>query len=163
MNYDKVLAINNRPHNYCLITNIPNLESALHSTGQAPLRLYQLTKPSTESPIYASTMRTRYLSFLLLLNLCFFLATTSSAFQSDELLADDEEFGLEGGRSPEPSITTRPTSTQQPTRKRSFDSGSDLDSKTQFQLEHAFGDSDFSPAGTFSARLKTSAHGGQVF
>ncbi|KAK3415854.1 hypothetical protein EUGRSUZ_H01412, partial [Eucalyptus grandis] len=29
-------------------------------------------------------------------------------------------------------------------------------------LEHAFGDSDFSPAGTFSARLKTWSHGPQT-
>ncbi|KAK6137813.1 hypothetical protein DH2020_028438 [Rehmannia glutinosa] len=89
------------------------------------------------------------------------LSTTSFAFQSDELLLDDEEFGLEGGRSPDPAATTRPVSTQSTGRKRSLDSGSDPDSKIQFSLEHAFGDSDFTPAGTFSARLKTSSHGGQ--
>ncbi|GLT31861.1 hypothetical protein SLA2020_065670 [Shorea laevis] len=35
-------------------------------------------------------------------------------------------------------------------------------SKIQFSLEHAFGDSDSVPAGTFSARLKTWNHGGQT-
>ncbi|GLT31862.1 hypothetical protein SLA2020_065680 [Shorea laevis] len=41
-------------------------------------------------------------------------------------------------------------------------SESESDSKIQFSLEHAFGDSDFVPAGTFSARLKTWNHGGQT-
>ncbi|KAK6144960.1 hypothetical protein DH2020_021780 [Rehmannia glutinosa] len=101
-------------------------------------------------------------SWFLLLCLSLLLSTTSFAFQSDELLLDDEEFGLEGGRSPDPAATTRPVSTQSTGRKRSLDSGSDPDSKIQFSLEHAFGDSDFTPAGTFSARLKTSSHGGQT-
>ena len=35
---------------------------------------------------------------------------------------------------------------------------SDPDSKIQFSLEHAFGDFDFFPAGTFTARLKTWNH-----
>ncbi|GLT95042.1 hypothetical protein SLE2022_127470 [Rubroshorea leprosula] len=34
--------------------------------------------------------------------------------------------------------------------------------KKSFSLEHAFGDSDFVPAGTFSACLKTWNHGGQT-
>lgn len=99
------------------------------------------------------------LSSFLILNLILLLATTSFAFQSDELLVDDDEFGLEGGRSPDPPAASR---TVTPPRKRSTESGSDPDSKIQFPLEHAFGDSDFSPAGTFSARLKISANGGQV-
>lgn len=99
------------------------------------------------------------LSSFLLLNLFILLATTSFAFKSDELLIDDDEFGLEGGRSPDPPAATRPVTSA---RKRSSDSGSDPDSKIQFPLEHAFGDSDFSPAGTFSARLKTSSNGGQT-
>ncbi|KAK7815401.1 er membrane protein complex subunit 10 [Quercus suber] len=41
-------------------------------------------------------------------------------------------------------------------------SESDQDSKIQFSLEHAFGDSDFSPAGIFNARLKTWNHGAQT-
>ncbi|XP_010553848.1 PREDICTED: ER membrane protein complex subunit 10-like [Tarenaya hassleriana] len=94
-----------------------------------------------------------------------FLFSTSIAFQSDELLLDDDEFGLEGAkpRSAEPLHTTSPTPppTQAPTIRRRF-SDSDSDSKIQFTLEHAFGDSDFSPAGTFSARLKTWSHGGQT-
>ncbi|KAI3807810.1 hypothetical protein L1987_23744 [Smallanthus sonchifolius] len=97
------------------------------------------------------------------------LISSNSAFQSDELLADDEEFGLEGGRSPDidvavpssPQIASRSYSSPQPTRKRSADSESD--SRVQFVLEHAFGDSsEFSAAGTFTARLKSSAHGGQT-
>lgn len=82
------------------------------------------------------------------------------AFQSDEL---DEEFGLEGGnlqpheRIPDPVVPTRST----PNRVKYSDS--DSDSKIQITLEHAFGDSDFFPAATFSARLKTWSHGAQVF
>ncbi|KAK9292450.1 hypothetical protein L1049_020422 [Liquidambar formosana] len=104
------------------------------------------------------------LSYLLIIfSLFFSLLVCSSAFQSDELLIDDEEFGLEGGaaRSPDLVYTTPVRSRSAvPTRKRSSDP--DSDSKIQFALEHAFGDSDFSPAGTFSARLKTSNHGGQT-
>ncbi|XP_031249357.1 ER membrane protein complex subunit 10 [Pistacia vera] len=92
------------------------------------------------------------------------LFLSSSAFDSDELLLDDEEFGIEGRAQPaQPQVkphelaTTRSTTTT--TRKRLSDS--DSDSKIQFSLEHAFGDSDFTPAGTFSARLKTASHGGQ--
>ncbi|XWS57247.1 hypothetical protein CRYUN_Cryun09bG0157900 [Craigia yunnanensis] len=90
------------------------------------------------------------------------LSFSSLGFQSDELLVDDEEFGLEGApkpRYPEP-IPTRSTPVTTPTRKRHSDL--DSDSKIQFSLDHAFGDSDFSPAGTFSARLKTWSHGGQT-
>ncbi|GKV27891.1 hypothetical protein SLEP1_g37010 [Rubroshorea leprosula] len=83
---------------------------------------------------------------------------SSFQFESDELLLDDEEFGLEGAppRFPEPASIPAARSS----RKRHSDS--DSDSKIQFSLEHAFGDSDFSPAGTFSARLKTWNHGGQT-
>ncbi|KAK4282992.1 hypothetical protein QN277_014294 [Acacia crassicarpa] len=82
---------------------------------------------------------------------------SSLAFESDELLIDDEEFGLEGGltrpQSPPPTATTT-------SRKRFSESGSD--SKIQFNLEHAFGDSQFSGAGNFSSRLKIWNHGGQT-
>ncbi|KAK4370953.1 hypothetical protein RND71_010428 [Anisodus tanguticus] len=86
------------------------------------------------------------------------ILTTSFGFQSDELLADDEEFGLEGG------IRSRsdPNNVKLSTRKKSSGSVSDSDSKIQFTLEHAFGDSDFSPAGTFTARLKSSSHASQT-
>ncbi|KAF9602295.1 hypothetical protein IFM89_026412 [Coptis chinensis] len=105
-------------------------------------------------------------------------SSPSSAFQSDELLLDDDEFGLEGGRGGGgvrtpidlEYINNNPLqtpSTSNPTvRKRSSSSSSDhdLDSKVQFVLEHAFGtsDSEFVPAGTFTARLKTWSHGGQT-
>jgi ER membrane protein complex subunit 10 len=101
---------------------------------------------------------------LLTLSLLF---SSSLAFRSDELLLDDEEFGLEGGVQAHPKspdlVHTRsspPPPTTTTTRKRYSDS--DPDSKIQFLLEHAFGDSEFSPAGTFTARLKTWNHGGQV-
>ena len=98
----------------------------------------------------------------LLLLLSLFISS-SLAFQSDELLIEEEELGSEGGfpdlahirsSSPQPPTPTTPT------RKRY--SESDQDSKVQFSLEHAFGDSDFSPAGIFNARLKTWNHGTQV-
>ncbi|XP_024970234.1 ER membrane protein complex subunit 10 [Cynara cardunculus var. scolymus] len=106
---------------------------------------------------------TRSLMLLLL------LVSSNSAFQSDELLVDDEEFGLEGGRSPNidltlsssPPIPSRVHSPPKSTRKRSVDSESD--SRVQFVLEHALGvSSEFSAAGTFTARLKASANGGQI-
>lgn len=95
--------------------------------------------------------------FALFFTLFFLFSSSSSAFESDELLIDDEEFGLEGGV--QPQLRTR-SSTPSPTRKRYPDL--DSDSRIQFSLDHAFGDSDFAPAGTFTARLKTSNHGGQV-
>ncbi|XP_076955154.1 uncharacterized protein LOC143629891 [Bidens hawaiensis] len=86
------------------------------------------------------------------------LVSSNSAFQSDELLVDDEEFGLEGGVSSPPQIQSPSRSSPQPTRK-----DSESDSRVQFLLEHAFGDSsDFSAAGTFTARIKTSPQGGQT-
>lgn len=59
-------------------------------------------------------------------------------------------------------VTTDSPPKQTPSIRRRY-SDPDLDSKIQFTLEHAFGDSDFSSAGTFSARLKTWSHGGQVY
>ncbi|KAB5512368.1 hypothetical protein DKX38_029396 [Salix brachista] len=89
----------------------------------------------------------------------FFVISSLHAFQSDEL---DEEFGLEGGnlqpqeRILDPVVPTRST----PTRGKYSDS--DSDSKIQITLEQSFGDSDFFPAATFSARLKTWSHGAQT-
>lgn len=99
-----------------------------------------------------------FLFFFSLLLFCH----SSLAFESDELLVDDEEFGLEGGSKPQikPHDPAPTRSTTTTTRRKVSDQ--DSDSKIQFSLEHAFGDSDFVPAGTFSARLKTSSHGGQV-
>ncbi|KNA03609.1 hypothetical protein SOVF_207500 [Spinacia oleracea] len=104
------------------------------------------------------------LSLLLLITLTFSLLVSHSiSFQSDELLLDDDEF--EGApkkqssdlprSSPQTTATTTTT-----TRRRSSDS--DIDTKLQFTVEHAFGDSQFSHAGTFSARLKSWSHGGQT-
>lgn len=107
--------------------------------------------------------RRSLLAFLLLLSisLSLFFSHASDDFQSDELLQDDEEFGLEGARSPDLEHLN-PIRT--PIRRRSDpDSFSSSDSKAiQFTLEHAFGDSGFSPAGTFTARLKSWNHGGHV-
>ncbi|XP_042483514.1 ER membrane protein complex subunit 10 [Macadamia integrifolia] len=90
--------------------------------------------------------------------LCFSLLLFSSGFQSDEL-QDDEEFGLEGGRKPDLDYVN-PKKSPSIRKRSSFDQ--DSDSKVHFLLEHAFSDSDFSPAGTFTARLKTWSHGGQT-
>ncbi|KAL5774739.1 hypothetical protein ACOSP7_012296 [Xanthoceras sorbifolium] len=106
------------------------------------------------------------LSLFALFFLLFF--SNSSAFESDELLVDDEEFGLEGGqpqqhqpqvRLTEPTATTT-TRSSMTSRRKFLDP--DSDSNIQFSLEHAFGDSDFVSTDTFSARLRTSNHGGQV-
>lgn len=114
-------------------------------------------------------MRTKssHLRLFLLLNLCFFFfSSLITSFQSDELLFDDEEFGLEGARSSEDLDLTRshppPIQPVHSSGSRRRPSDQDLDSKVQFSLEHAFGDSEFSPAGTFTARVKTWPHGGQV-
>ncbi|KAG0458561.1 hypothetical protein HPP92_023718 [Vanilla planifolia] len=96
--------------------------------------------------------------FIYLLSLLF--SDCSLAFESDELILDEDEFILEGGRFPnlDLAIPTRSTST-----RRRVDQDSSSDSKSvQFTLEHAFGDSEFSAAGTFTARLKTWNHGGQT-
>lgn len=84
----------------------------------------------------------------------------SVAFQSDELILDDEEFGLVGGHA---SDLEHAIPTQTPSSRRRLDLESTSESKSvQFTLEHAFGDSSYSPAGTFTARLKTWSHGGKT-
>ncbi|KAK9138729.1 hypothetical protein Sjap_009323 [Stephania japonica] len=107
--------------------------------------------------------RTRKTSAIALLFFFLFVLIVSSAFESDELLHDDDEFGIEGGvRARAPPNPDRANPTRSPSRKRFSSSDQESDSKVQFSLEHAFGDSDFSSAGTFSARLKTWSHGGQT-
>ncbi|CAH8256930.1 unnamed protein product [Arabidopsis lyrata] len=103
----------------------------------------------------------------LLFFLSFLIFSSCIAFQSDELLVDDDEFGLEGAKPRSTDLHTSSSSSPQqqqqtPTIRRRYSDPTDLDSKVQFTLEHAFGDSDFSPAGTFSARLKTWSHGGKT-
>ncbi|KAM7276327.1 hypothetical protein ACFE04_018193 [Oxalis oulophora] len=96
-----------------------------------------------------------------LLVLFFSLYTSSSLshdFRSDELVIEDEEFGLEGRQ----SSSLSPTPTRSTTTRKRF-ADSDSNSKIQSTLEHALGDSDFLPAGTFSARLKPLSQGGHVF
>ncbi|XP_021734355.1 ER membrane protein complex subunit 10-like [Chenopodium quinoa] len=111
-------------------------------------------------------MRTS-LSFFLLLTLSFSLLFSQSlSFQSDELLLEDDEFeGISKQQSselPRSSTPSPPTTAATPTTTRRRSSDSDIDSKLQFNVEHAFGDSQFSHAGTFSARLKSWSHGGQT-
>ncbi|CAN1186980.1 ER membrane protein complex subunit 10 [Linum perenne] len=108
-----------------------------------------------------------FLFLFTLLHLLSLFAPSHSGFHSDELLVDDDELVLDGVQ-PQPQSQQRSsipkpdqTATPSPTPRRKS-AESDSDSKIQFTLEHAFGDSDFVPAGTFSARLKTSAHGGQT-
>ncbi|KAM3691354.1 hypothetical protein ACB098_08G009000 [Castanea mollissima] len=96
---------------------------------------------------------------LLLLFSLSLLISSSLAFQSDELLIEEEDLGSEGGF---PDLAQIRSSPQPPTTTRRRYSESDQDSKIQFSLEHAFGDSDFSPAGIFNARLKTWNHGAQT-
>ncbi|CAL9156193.1 uncharacterized protein LOC135587809 [Musa acuminata AAA Group] len=91
------------------------------------------------------------------------LVSIAGGFQSDELLQDDEEFGLEGGRpAADPALSTP---TRPPIRRRpdpDLLSGSPDSKSVQFSLEHQFGGSGFFPAGTFTARLKSWSHGGQT-
>ncbi|KAF8010812.1 hypothetical protein BT93_J1459 [Corymbia citriodora subsp. variegata] len=94
------------------------------------------------------------------------LATAShhhraGAFQSDELLIeqDDDLVGAIGGGGGG-GVGVDPVSP--PRSRKRYSEAAESDSKVQFTLEHAFGDSDFSPAGTFSARLKTWSHGPQT-
>lgn len=108
-----------------------------------------------------------HLRFLFFVVVVFILSfsgfSTSEAFESDELFQDDDEFIVEGVRSPVLD-SLNPTTPSPPARKRFSDSDSSAsDSKLQFSLEHAFGnDSNFFPAGSFTARLKTLNHGGQT-
>jgi hypothetical protein len=112
--------------------------------------------------------------------LFFVLGLTSryvSSFKSDELPEDDEEWGFvgretgstfgggrgervaQGSSSNEGDKRRSGSTTAAPTSPAVDASG---DKKIQFDLEHSFGDSEFTPAGSFSARLRASTHGRQV-
>eukprot|EP00249_Psilotum_nudum_P006757 c20031_g1_i2 orf=80-964(+) len=89
----------------------------------------------------------------------------SFAFESDELVEDDEEWGLIGGIPPMQTAAPQIVdvdATKRPRPSLQSDSSSSSDTKVQFDLEHAFGHSDFSLAGVFTARLRTLPHGGQT-
>ncbi|EES08397.1 hypothetical protein BDA96_05G110100 [Sorghum bicolor] len=101
------------------------------------------------------------LAALLLLS----LSLAAAAFQSDELLLnDDDEFEGVGARPSVPSPPAAPAISS--SRRRSADAplpGAGESNAVQFTLEHDLGDGKgFVPAGTFSARLKTFAHGTQT-
>ncbi|CAD6257219.1 unnamed protein product [Miscanthus lutarioriparius] len=93
------------------------------------------------------------------------LSLAAAAFQSDELLLnDDDEFEGVGARPSAPSPPAAPAVSS--SRRRSADAplpGAGESNAVQFTLEHDLGGGKgFVPAGTFSARLKTFAHGTQV-
>ena len=133
----------------------------IHSSPvRVPSANYKGISKAPLSLPHSQRTETTMSQFHLLLTLSLLLSS-SLAFQSDELFIDDEEFGLEGGlpdlahiRSSQPPPNSPPPTTTT-TRKRYSDS--DPDSKIQFSLELAFGDFDFFPAGTFTARCH---HGG---
>ena len=109
-------------------------------------------------------------SLLVLLSLLLLLAhsLSISAFQSDELLLhDDDEFeGASPSSTPSRPASTAPVASSSP-RRRSADAtqavGASESNTVQFTLEHNLGAGvGFTPAGSFSARLKSSAHGSQV-
>ena len=133
---------------------LPNPSGAkdTKSTYSQSCILFALSSGGTRRRRMKQTIKIRC-ELLLLLSL---FISSSLAFQSDELLIEEEDLGSEGGFPDLAHIRSSPP----PTRKRY--SESDQDSKIQFSLEHAFGDSDFSPAGIFNARLKTWNHGAQV-
>ncbi|KAK3118565.1 hypothetical protein QOZ80_9BG0701590 [Eleusine coracana subsp. coracana] len=103
--------------------------------------------------------------FLLLALLAAVLSfSLASAFQSDELvLNDDDEFEGVGARPASPSPPAAPAVSS---RRRSTDAspaGAGESNAVQFTLEHDLGDGKgFVPAGSFSARLKSTAHGSQT-
>ncbi|XP_066337046.1 uncharacterized protein [Miscanthus floridulus] len=89
----------------------------------------------------------------------------AAAFQSEELLLnDDDEFEGVGARPSAPSPPAAPAVSS--SRRRSADAplpGAGESNAVQFTLEHDLGGGKgFVPAGTFSARLKTLAHGTQT-
>ncbi|XP_052137501.1 uncharacterized protein LOC127755931 isoform X2 [Oryza glaberrima] len=109
----------------------------------------------------AAPRRPRLLPLLLLLALSLSLAA-ASAFQSDELLLhDDDEFEGAGAR-PTPGPPAPAAAAVSSSRRRPGDSSAAAaeSSAVQFALEHDLG-AGFVPAGSFSARLKSSAHGSQ--
>uniref|UniRef100_A0A0D9XR18 ER membrane protein complex subunit 10 n=1 Tax=Leersia perrieri TaxID=77586 RepID=A0A0D9XR18_9ORYZ len=96
--------------------------------------------------------------FLLLLLLVLLSFSLAAAFQSDELLLhDDDEFEGAGAR-PAPATPPAVSSRRRSADAAGAESGS---SAVQFALEHDLG-AGFVPAGSFSARLKSSAHGSQT-
>ncbi|KAJ7566057.1 hypothetical protein O6H91_02G086400 [Diphasiastrum complanatum] len=97
------------------------------------------------------------LSLLLLL-----LPAASQGFKSDELVEEEDEWGLVGRGSAQQQQRER-VSAGSP-RRFAVEQGdsSGADTKVEFRLEQAFGDSQYSEAGTFSARLKPSSRGGQA-
>lgn len=99
-----------------------------------------------------------------LLLLCLILLKSPSifSFQSDELQDEDEDWGIVGSPNIE-QVTARPSRRPNaPSSDGGPAAAASSDTKVLFQLEHSFGDSDFSPAGAFSARLRNLHHGGQT-
>ncbi|AQK49544.1 uncharacterized protein LOC100192648 precursor [Zea mays] len=104
-------------------------------------------------------------ALLVLAALLLSLSLGAASFHSDELLLnDDEEFEGVVARPSAPSPPAAPVVSS--SRRRSADAplpGSGESNAVQFTLEHDLGDGKgFVSAGTFSARLKTFAHGTQT-
>nr|ACG34079.1 hypothetical protein [Zea mays] len=104
-------------------------------------------------------------ALLVLAALLLSLSLGAASFHSDELLLnDDEEFEGVVARPSAPSPPAAPVVSS--SRRRSADAplpGAGESNAVQFTLEHDLGDGKgFAPAGTFSARLKTFAHGTQT-
>ncbi|XP_062182637.1 uncharacterized protein LOC133886808 [Phragmites australis] len=113
----------------------------------------------------------RPILLLLVLLAAVFSLSLATAFQSDELLLnDDEEFEGVGARpasrSPSTSSPSQPAVPSASSRRRPADASSPgvgESNAVQFTLEHDLGaGKGFTPAGSFSARLKSSVHGAQT-
>ncbi|XP_020245096.1 ER membrane protein complex subunit 10, partial [Asparagus officinalis] len=110
---------------------------------------------------------------LSLLLFTYLLSSPSAAFESDELIQNDDEFeGVQRSHpdldslnpNPNPNPSLSPPIRRKPDLESSSSSFSSESKSIQFSLEHSLaGDGDgFSPAGTFTARLKSWSHGGQT-
>ncbi|KAG6545065.1 hypothetical protein Mapa_013761 [Marchantia paleacea] len=88
------------------------------------------------------------------------LWSTSTAFQSDELPEDEDEWAVPAKGAPAPAPAGGAPAVKSPTSAGRVPSGADK--KVQFTLEHSFGGSEFKPAGVFTARVRESIKGGQT-
>ncbi|GLJ30643.1 hypothetical protein SUGI_0606820 [Cryptomeria japonica] len=103
-----------------------------------------------------------FLKCLVVATLAFLVSSGAAyAFRSDEL-QDDEEWGLVGGQHREGDFVVAPSKRKSSSRTVPQADNIPADSRIQFPFQHAFGNSDFTPAGHFTARSKASTHGGQT-
>ncbi|KAL3698806.1 hypothetical protein R1sor_012882 [Riccia sorocarpa] len=110
-------------------------------------------------------MKIKWLGLLLLvigsLGVC-------SAFQSDELPEEDDEWGLirepraGGVRAASTGAPVQPSAPSIRNTAANSRAPPAADKKVQFTLEHSFGGSEFKPAGVFTARVRESLKGAQT-